>query len=41
LGFAFVDASCGGNVGVIAAEGYANVAVGADQVVGGIEGDPA
>ena len=40
LGFAFVDAASGRNVGVVASEGDADVAVGADQVVGGVEGDP-
>jgi hypothetical protein len=40
LGFAFVDAAGGRDVGVVASEGDADVAVGADQVVGGVEGDP-
>jgi hypothetical protein len=40
LRFAFVDAAGGRDVGVVASEGDADVTVGADQVVGGVEGDP-
>ena len=40
MGFAFVDAAGGRDVGVVAAEGDADVTVGADQVVGGVEGGP-
>ena len=41
LGFAAEDAVCGWNVGVVAADGSANVAVLRDQVIGGIEANPA
>src|SRR5580698_124413 len=40
LGFAFVDAAGGRNIGIVASEGDADVAVGADQVVGRVEGEP-
>src|SRR5258708_23852691 len=41
LGFAFVDAASGRDVRIIAANGYANVAISTDQVVGRVEGGPA
>ena len=41
LGFAFVDAARWRDVGVVAADGDANVAIAADQIVRRIERDPA
>ena len=41
LGAAAVDAVGGGNVGVVAADGGANVAVAGDEIVGGVEANPA
>lgn len=38
---AAIDAVGGGNVGVVAADGGADMAVSGDEIVGGIEADPA
>ena len=39
-GVALVHAACRRHVGVIAADGHADMAVAADQIIGRIEGDP-